>query len=176
MAITANSLGQSTKDELLRQLREQLGWSKYSQLVNTYGEDGIIDLILSAEARSYTPQGIAPWKEAMGKSLYVLFFPAFWSAGLDPALWQSWILWPASCLYFCVLNGLGPAGIVVHLVIWLLSLLGLAGWHGAKGPRVVGQGLTWILFLAVLGASAWASLNWLGEGVRMWWKWLGGHF
>jgi hypothetical protein len=116
MALTADDLPPEVKRQLLDRLRAQIGDANYDQLVVTYGEDGVVNLLL----RQMGPEQPAPRASAklpewmMGCAVLTLlgmaflFFSLFGQDGVKVGSW-SWLL-------KVVVGSLGTVADLVFLV------------------------------------------------------------
>jgi|SRR5947209_7580105 len=140
MAITASSLPQGVKDDLRRQLRDQIGWSKYDQLVNALGEDGVVDLIL--EKIQEAQRGQAPQRASSGQ--WAERSKGFLVVALVILYWVLVAVFPPLIIVYLILNFLANPE---EAIAGLLLLAGLV----AAG-----------LFIYWVGVGAMDWFKWLG--------------
>ena len=93
----ASDLPYDVKQELLKQIKQQVGWSEYDRIVDQVGEDGVIDLALAQ-------------LEDVSKAQASKKKKGFWSE------W-GWLL------FWLVLAGLAAAAGQWEVVGWLFVLL-----------------------------------------------------
>lgn len=155
MAITAAALPENLKQDLLRQLEEQIGWSKYNELVNALGEDGLIDLILQkmqeAQNNQPTPRSSSgKWREWGGEILSWVLILGFWAL-------------------VAVFPPLIAVPLLINLYVWVRDSCRSAGID-AGGALAV----TVVLIVGIVAACF--AVYWVAIGMGAWFKWLGGHF
>ena len=151
MALKASDLPDDAKRELLRRMREQIGSTNYKQLVDRFGENGLLDQALE-KADELDDEHERKEKEQQGFwyrygfliVLLILILPAAWSrnVALTTPLWGFllgfWMgkAWSEGFLnaVAAVLAWLGQGGILVTflLLLWLQGAISEqgGGWRG----------------------------------------------
>lgn len=77
MALKASDMPHEVKRRMLERLESQLGSTEYDKLVNTLGEDGLIDLALkelnsASTGRSSSNGGSDAWSKAWAVVLWII--------------------------------------------------------------------------------------------------------
>lgn len=167
MSFKASDLPYSVKRDLLKQIENQLGWSKYHALIQQHGEDGLIDLILAHATVASRPR-INPWQKA--RDAVNGLFKSIFETG-------SWVylIWGIASA--------GWAGIAIAIGVVLLIYFSAAFYYSIGGMRGINAGLSWLIGaaislggIALVGYLLWLGIPWLINGMFQWWGWLGGHF
>jgi hypothetical protein len=178
----ASNLPDSTKQEILSQIRRQVGSEQYDRLVDNLGEDGLIDAVLakmaegSSASKSYAGRRIGRDASAiagvvLGVVIGVAFFGASWLLnGLAHIpLWHSLAALTDSAAIALVVGGLvalqsaEKRKLDFRNVLWSYTLVSLVG-------GLVGAG-RWLFHIeASLLKSLWDSSNTLlvcGFGIAL---------
>jgi hypothetical protein len=162
MSITAADLTDDVKRQLLDHIKGQVGASNYDQMVDTVGEDKLLDAFLAQAAQGGSSSAAGregPWKSA---------FQVMWG------------LWISTWLWMLAFSG-GPAGFLAVLGGMLLTFFLAAIYYqvSAQGRAGFTTIFSVILLLGGVGGvgyGLWVGLPWLWGGVRQWWSWVGSHF
>ena len=117
MPLSSKDLPPHMKEELLRQLRDQIGWQQYNRLVAQLGEDGLVDAVLqglgkpdsqpTADRKSKKAGAVAGWVGWVLFGLYIVLLVTLVPRGAD-AEWAWWhYVLAAPIFILCVLASLG---------------------------------------------------------------------
>lgn len=162
----SSSLPEHVKRQLLLAARAEMDECTYNYVIDTIGEDGLVDLILMkmADADSLSCPAKSAWAEDWER------FTS--SGGGDIWLWVfmamccgPWII--ALCIFIM------PIYIFRGALKETLdrALTSVGGDYGSLIASIVG-----IALLGGAGFGLWKAFPWLVNGVQNWWSWLGGHF
>lgn len=197
MALTSSTLPAAVKQNVLRQIREQIGWQEYERLVNSLGEDGLIDLVLVHMAgNAGEPQ--------RGSHRVGLFERCSRSlSALREWAWPTYKTYP-NYRELCAERAANIATGIVTIICSVVMLVGMGSGHpwwyyvgilplgffiavaanyGGYPYRDLTKVVvthTGVCVLIVLGlvvlVLAGLAVYWVFVGMGNWFKWLGGHF
>ena len=165
--IRASDLPYHVRQQLLDKLRDAAGDYQYTQLLDRFSEDGLLQMALDAAAGGGPGESSAKPAKAKRSSI------------LPPLLF-----WGGMALVWVLLGPEAGSTVVgaIFVLIQVISAL-VALWESSSAKAVgmpfgafivvVGVGLA---LLAGIGIGVRKAGPWLASGVRGWWGWLGSRF
>jgi hypothetical protein len=199
MAALSSALPPAVKQDLLRRVREQIGWSEYQRLVSALGEDGLLELVLAHVAAGPVASPREPDRPGVFQRC----------SGALSAI-REWA-WPTHKSLpnhsYRELSAERAANIATGIVTVIVSVVVLVSmgptcpWWYYLGVLPLGFGIavganyggypyrdltklvvahTGVAVLIVIGGAVLVAAGfvvyWVFVGVGNWFKWLGGHF
>jgi hypothetical protein len=164
--MNASNLSYSQRQEVLDKLREQLGDSNYTQLVDKFGdEDTLLNAYLSAantQSGTVASSGSTKRSNTFGD----------WVWGI-----LGWIFIQNPWLGGGIISGVfGPTAGGIYWALWMIGFVMLLVYAARDN---LGEVFVGIILLALLAGAIyllWIGVPWVISGVGQWWAWLGGHF
>ena len=167
----SSDLPDGTKRQLLSAIRDKIGRSQYDSMVDTVGEDRMLDMLLDSANKQGSTSGRAS-RSSTPDNVWAEAFDFVWKL-----LLENWIV----VLVVCVSGG--PVGILTVLGVLPLLYFGHVFLHAVGALEAASTALAVIVGIGVGGAALvglgyllWIGVPWIISGVGQWWSWLGGHF
>jgi hypothetical protein len=189
----ASDLSYSQRQDVLSQIRKQIGSDSCDQMVNTLGEEGFIDFVL-AQANAVPSQRAVPkratknpWNAALEVTLGALECLFTYGMGFQVYVIGQWNngQWNWIDIIYVVwgiingISGLGPIGFILVVAgIYLITAI-CVGIYNLLISTVAGVVVKIVAVIASIAGVVyllWIGIPWVITGVGQWWAWLGEHF